>query len=994
MTPEFCLSLSFDGIVLLRREPSGELTTLAEVSVENPDLDREMKRLLRRLRNLSGGDAGVALVLPDSEIRYLTCPQPRQQGRAAQRAAIRAALDGRTPYAVDDLRFDWTISGDEMQVAAIALQTLEEAVSFARAHGFVPKALIAHPPPDRFAGVPDFGDGPRVERPAVVGTPGPVPAAEAQPLQAASDDTVAPGDVGAATERPAAEDAATAASGGTGAEPAACPEPERAVEQLTGTETAPGAPVPEPGARDTAPEPAASAPAPEQQAEPAAVAQGVVPAATADAETGSPAPLREESTGAEEPVPGQPASPAAAAGGGLRAMRLQPQSVAAGQDTQAAAHAPSSGLAGQRPLVGPVIAAALRVPPEAAAPAHGAAPEHDGGRPQSGPDAAQHKRERRGAAAATQGNGRKRGRPGAEKPQPDGPQPHVAAGVTDATGAPEEVLVPFASRRDAGGRGPGPVLAPPPPAVAADRKARFAVSPAPDPWPVGEQTKAPVATALAPAGRVPQADTLARSLDPREVTAATAGDEAERLTRFGARGQDAHILRQPRAWGRYAAAAAVLAAAIAALAWYFGAGAPERVALREADEAARESAAIPAPERLSLTEPEARPAPLSAAPEDAATAPAPGVPDALRPEAVAPLAPAPAGPGPDTPAPAPERALPAEAGDPAAVPGPVTATPPERMAELAPQGAPPAEEFADEIFVPLPDRGVAPLDPVSLPDYAAGPREERLPQPEAALPPGSQAKAGAGAPAAVPEETSTPAGAVVRTGPPPVVPPARPGGAAALPEAPAVENPLAGKRPRSRPEALAEDSERTALGGRTRAELADMAPRVRPDSEVPPPAEGTVTGPGRLASATALAPASVRSPRLRPAALAAVAPSRSSVPITPPAPASAPPAQVVSAPASAPAQVAAPTGPIIPSRASVARQATEEDVLPLNRMNLIGVYGAGGERRALVRLANGRYVKVEAGDELDGGRVAAIGERSLTYVKRGKSVQLDLPGGG
>jgi len=87
------------------------------------------------------------------------------------------------------------------------------------------------------------------------------------------------------------------------------------------------------------------------------------------------------------------------------------------------------------------------------------------------------------------------------------------------------------------------------------------------------------------------------------------------------------------------------------------------------------------------------------------------------------------------------------------------------------------------------------------------------------------------------------------------------------------------------------------------------------------------------------------------------------------------------------------TAPSNPSRTSVARAATEKNAVNLREVNLIGVYGSSGSRRALVRLANGRYKKVKVGDNLDGGRVAAIGDSELRYVKRGQAVVLRMPKG-
>ena len=59
-----------------------------------------------------------------------------------------------------------------------------------------------------------------------------------------------------------------------------------------------------------------------------------------------------------------------------------------------------------------------------------------------------------------------------------------------------------------------------------------------------------------------------------------------------------------------------------------------------------------------------------------------------------------------------------------------------------------------------------------------------------------------------------------------------------------------------------------------------------------------------------------------------------------------------------------------------------------HELNLIGVYGTAGSRRALVRTPTGRFLRVEVGDRLDGGRVAAISETELSYVKNGRTIVL------
>ena len=86
------------------------------------------------------------------------------------------------------------------------------------------------------------------------------------------------------------------------------------------------------------------------------------------------------------------------------------------------------------------------------------------------------------------------------------------------------------------------------------------------------------------------------------------------------------------------------------------------------------------------------------------------------------------------------------------------------------------------------------------------------------------------------------------------------------------------------------------------------------------------------------------------------------------------------------------SAPNLPTKASVARSATLENALPMRQTALVGTYGNRSSRRALIRQSNGRYVKVEVGDRVDGGRVQAIGNGVLVYVKGGRKVTLEVPG--
>jgi type IV pilus biogenesis protein PilP len=199
-------------------------------------------------------------------------------------------------------------------------------------------------------------------------------------------------------------------------------------------------------------------------------------------------------------------------------------------------------------------------------------------------------------------------------------------------------------------------------------------------------------------------------------------------------------------------------------------------------------------------------------------------------------------------------------------------------------------------------------------------------------------------------------------------------------------------RPRPRPGNLIEQNERATLGGRSRGELGRLRPRPRPASpqaeaeaaalsaalsqSVDDAVQDALAAPPSSANAIAVS----RKPRRRPSNFASlVEVARAS-------------ARRNEA-ASVSAAVAAPQTQRSPTVASVARQATVEGAINLRRLNLIGVYGSSSDRRALIRLPSGRYVKVQVGDSLDGGQVSAISDTALRYTKGSKSFVLQMPSG-
>ncbi|MGJ8544928.1 MAG: hypothetical protein ACSHWZ_05750 [Sulfitobacter sp.] len=262
--------------------------------------------------------------------------------------------------------------------------------------------------------------------------------------------------------------------------------------------------------------------------------------------------------------------------------------------------------------------------------------------------------------------------------------------------------------------------------------------------------------------------------------------------------------------------------------------------------------------------------------------------------------------------------------------------------------------------------------------------------------------------------TLTPDGFTVFLGAPPAKPPATP---TRFEETPVPNNPslgLAVYRPSTRPEDLAEQTERAQLNGQTRDELSQSRPELRPQS-IQQIAQAAEAAEAALAAQATAAAQEAAEAALAAAAEAAVpktvdpfegatrfAAAQSRRPDTRPRnfarivkraeraqQQAAPAAQTASAASVAPRTVS----PAYPSKTSVAKQATVRNAINLSRVNLIGVYGKPSNRRALVRLSNGRYRKVVVGDQLDGGRVSAIGDSELRYTKRGRNYALQMPKG-
>ena len=1034
MKPPFALSLSEDGLTLLFRVAEG-WAPLGHVGFDAPDLETRLADLRTRAAALAPEGVATKLILPDSQILYTEVSAPGPDS-ASRRAQIATALEGRTPYAVSDLAFDWSRvnGGANVLVAVVARVTLTEAEAFAEAQGFAPVAFVAAPSPGRFAGEPFFGlcaraaahlpEGARLDRDQdpvrIVALP-PAIAAMLAPGAEAADEPESHGEEGA--------DASGA--------------PEVEVEATGGSTTVPAAPAEPPTVTDDAdepsriePEPTVPAPAPAR-----GLSETNIPAEGAESANGMPALLADAS--GPPPVPEAP----------FIAIEDPAEDLAAGPATETGAVPEDSGHREPPPAFASrrQAADAAEVAPDAppATPASllaeatsrfhllADAPETvtaARGAPRIGPatenlaitapaiDLPQT------VAEARDGDGQNGLRRKGFGRTPLTALPETRHG-TQAQLRERQAAVNSLAPAEAAGvfgaataRGASPdrrrlglIL------TAALVLVMLAVAlwslwfgdteATPDPAPAAEIS----ATSPAPAEPVETASAPAPDLapmpapPPRPAAAATDGSD-----------------------GTADPAGAAVTAALA-----------EALAGEDAS-----LASPPEPDAPEVTAPPAEAAPAATppadAPADASPASPPPAPDAA-PEVAATATDA-------APATAPEEA-----------PAPVWTGVPEGAAatpEDQNSGAAALAALTD------PGGGALPAAPQGLAETAPATAADAVPGAQPLPPPfGTVITFGPdGHIVPTPEGVITPDGFTLYAGRPPLVPAAAPRpSAASVPPAPAeglagtepappplpapVDPAHAARKPQLRPAAVLERAaaaRAAAPAPATPAEPVDPVPAETPPAATEgalPPLPGPVdpahaaVGPKlrpaavtaraetaraqaeaisaaaeaaaraeaeALASATRYAVASSRRPTERPSGLAkaveaAVAAAVTAAVATPePAPAAAP------APAPEPAAAPAPEAveidepepleavPNMPTTVTVARQATVKNAIDLGKINLIGVYGSSANRRALVRMPSGRLVKVKIGDRLDGGQVAAIGDSELTYVKGGRSFTLKI----
>ncbi len=876
MKPNFVLNLSHEGISLLHRTEGG-WHMIGEVDLNDPDFNNKIRYLHQTAAGLETGGVSTKLVIPNSQILYnvVDAPGPSAPERHGQ---IRAALDGATPYQLDEIAYDWCEIDGQVHIAAVAHETLQEAEGFAVEHGFNPVSFVAIPEAGQFAGEPFFGvtqiaarlldatetvepDSRVIEiisQPKAAPAPADVPVAEITPApqpEPASEVTAEP-----------EPDPAPAAEADSPAEPS----------ESAATDPAPDASAPEP---DTV-EPTTAEPAPAETppAEPS-VAPIETPAPKPDA-ADAPAPLPVFCSRRDHDHPPDPAQPAAS-------------------PKEAKAEPPLTALPESRISLIPKLGGAKR-------------------------DAA------------------------------DLPPPAVEPAKAKPAKVPPPVSKPKAK--------PAPVVA---------AKSALIIPPAP-------------------------------------TEADAAADETEKMTLFGAR-KTTRQRGKPRYLGLFLFLLLIVLLLIVWL-WssYFletDTSLPQEPAGQNQGaemDTGGNSSAQPGDTAQVASPPPSQPdldSALSALDRPTIMRPAPlGVPPDQWPDETSDVTAQPQTAHiphpPARPRPAAEVELQAEP-EPELGAEPGSQTDPDIITQTPAELKPLTQETANTLFDKT---GIWQRGPESRPApkrddlndlflTSADPKmqwDDAIALPGLANPQNDPAMHNQNSPAAqdvtfdldarglvvaTEQGAMTPAGVMVYAKAPPKKSRQRPNRPPQVIVTP--DQRLAAFRPAARPGNLVEQTEKAQLGGRSRAELAAFRPAPRPISKKQAQeADQTPTEQAVLLSSL---------PRHRPRNFAKlVAISRSLGPSTTtrtktPVPNS---------------QIFTPSGK---TRASVAKLATMKNALKLRRTSLIGVYGKAGQRRALVRLASGRYVKVKVGQRVDGGKVAAIGEHELRYVKGGRTIVLRMP---
>ncbi|MFO1143897.1 MAG: hypothetical protein U1E59_16270 [Amaricoccus sp.] len=178
---------------------------------------------------------------------------------------------------------------------------------------------------------------------------------------------------------------------------------------------------------------------------------------------------------------------------------------------------------------------------------------------------------------------------------------------------------------------------------------------------------------------------------------------------------------------------------------------------------------------------------------------------------------------------------------------------------------------------------------------------------------------------------------------------------------------------------------KVVTGTAPRKTVAAKPQPTRPAASAPQRVVTVRKAPPQPVPATAPKPVPSAAPiRVASVAPLAVVPVRTPAPTVRVSPAQQYPARPVQA-AATPARSTTPSSP----RAVAA--ATQRGVAQRGGVTLIGIFGTGAGRHALLKMPNGRIQRVTAGDQVSGMQIAAVGSDSVQVNNRGRATILSLP---
>lgn len=129
-------------MLLLARKARHGWQKIGEIAFDDPEFSAGVSMLHHTIASFSLNKMSCKLILPSSEVLRIQVTLS-DENKVPREAQIIQALRGRTPYPVEELIYDHFGEGPHIEVAAITLETLNEAERFARAHHFNPVYVTA-----------------------------------------------------------------------------------------------------------------------------------------------------------------------------------------------------------------------------------------------------------------------------------------------------------------------------------------------------------------------------------------------------------------------------------------------------------------------------------------------------------------------------------------------------------------------------------------------------------------------------------------------------------------------------------------------------------------------------------------------------------------------------------------------------------------------------------------------------------------------------------